>query len=69
MISQTSGNPEKDELPNIKIAQHLARHHVKVMTKTLTEGAYGHSRLREIVLGGMTRDIMQSMTVPVLMSH
>jgi len=32
-------------------------------------GAYGHSRLREWVLGGVTREIFQQMTVPVLMSH
>ncbi|MBI2961620.1 MAG: universal stress protein [Betaproteobacteria bacterium] len=32
-------------------------------------GAYGHSRLRETVMGGVTRTILESMTVPVLMSH
>jgi nucleotide-binding universal stress UspA family protein len=32
-------------------------------------GGYGHSRLRELVLGGVTRDILGSMTVPVLMAH
>lgn len=32
-------------------------------------GAYGHSRLRELVLGGATRTVLDSMTVPVLMSH
>jgi nucleotide-binding universal stress UspA family protein len=32
-------------------------------------GGYGHSRLRELVLGGVTRTILQSMTAPVLMSH
>lgn len=32
-------------------------------------GAYGHTRLRETILGGATRTILQSMTVPVLMSH
>ena len=32
-------------------------------------GAYGHSRVREIVLGGATRSVLKSMTVPVLMSH
>lgn len=32
-------------------------------------GAYGHSRVREIVLGGVTRVLLESMTVPVLMSH
>ncbi len=32
-------------------------------------GAYGHTRLRELILGGVTRHLLQSMTVPVFMSH
>ena len=32
-------------------------------------GAYGHARWAERVLGGATRQMLQSMTVPVLMSH
>ncbi|HKZ05573.1 MAG TPA: universal stress protein [Methylomirabilota bacterium] len=32
-------------------------------------GAYGHTRLREMVLGGATRTLLQHMTVPVLLSH
>lgn len=32
-------------------------------------GAYGHSRFRETVLGGVTREMLKHMTVPVLMSH
>ncbi len=32
-------------------------------------GAYGHSRLREMVMGGVTRTLLRSMTVPVLLSH
>jgi nucleotide-binding universal stress UspA family protein len=32
-------------------------------------GAYGHSRWAERVLGGATRGLLTSMTVPVLMSH
>jgi nucleotide-binding universal stress UspA family protein len=32
-------------------------------------GGYGHSRLREFVLGGMTRSMLGAMTVPALMSH
>ena len=32
-------------------------------------GAYGHSRARELVLGGVTRTLLRSMTVPVLMSR
>jgi nucleotide-binding universal stress UspA family protein len=35
----------------------------------LVMGGYGHSRFREFVLGGMTRSMLGSMTVPVLMSH
>jgi nucleotide-binding universal stress UspA family protein len=32
-------------------------------------GGYGHSRLHEFVLGGTTRGILQTMTVPTLMAH
>jgi nucleotide-binding universal stress UspA family protein len=32
-------------------------------------GAYGHSRVREQLFGGATHDILQEMTVPVLMTH
>jgi nucleotide-binding universal stress UspA family protein len=32
-------------------------------------GAYGHSRFREVLLGGPTRTILKSMTIPVWMSH
>jgi nucleotide-binding universal stress UspA family protein len=32
-------------------------------------GGYGHSRLGERILGGVTRGMLQSMTVPTLMSH
>ena len=35
----------------------------------LVMGAYGHTRVRELLLGGATRTILESMTVPVLMSH
>jgi nucleotide-binding universal stress UspA family protein len=32
-------------------------------------GGYGHSRFQERILGGVTRAMLQSMTVPTLMSH
>lgn len=35
----------------------------------LVMGAYGHSRLRETVLGGVTRELIQTSTVPLLLSH
>jgi nucleotide-binding universal stress UspA family protein len=35
----------------------------------LSMGAYSHSRLRQLILGGVTRDILRHMTLPVLLSH
>lgn len=35
----------------------------------LVMGCYGHSRFRETLLGGATRSILESMTIPVLMAH
>ena len=35
----------------------------------LVMGGYGHSRLREMMLGGTTRSMLESTTVPVLFSH
>lgn len=35
----------------------------------LVMGAYGHSRMRETLLGGVTRSVLDGMTVPVLMAH
>ena len=35
----------------------------------LVMGGYGHSRLQERILGGVTRSMFDCMTVPVLMSH
>jgi nucleotide-binding universal stress UspA family protein len=32
-------------------------------------GGYGHAKLREMILGGVTREMLKSMTVPVFMSH
>lgn len=35
----------------------------------LVMGCYGHSRMREMVIGGVTRHVLRHMTIPVLMSH
>ena len=32
-------------------------------------GGYGHSRLRELMLGGVTRHMIERMTLPVLLAH
>jgi nucleotide-binding universal stress UspA family protein len=53
----------------VGIADTLLSHASDVDAGLIVMGGYGHSRLREIVLGGTTRTILQTMTVPVLMSH
>ncbi len=42
---------------------------VDLAADLLVMGAYGHSRAQEWVLGGVTRSLLSSMTLPVLMSH
>jgi nucleotide-binding universal stress UspA family protein len=42
---------------------------VNLGSDLLVMGCFGHSRFREILLGGTTREILQSMTIPVLMAH
>jgi nucleotide-binding universal stress UspA family protein len=53
----------------VGIADTLLSHVADMDAGLIVMGGYGHSRLREIVLGGTTRTILQTMTVPVLMSH
>ena len=51
------------------VAGTLLSHAADVSADLLVMGGYGHSRLREFVLGGATRGILGSMTLPTLMSH
>jgi nucleotide-binding universal stress UspA family protein len=54
---------------NIDVADALLSHAADSTADLMVMGGYGHSRLREFVLGGVTRSIFQSMTLPVLLSH
>ena len=47
----------------------LISHATDIGADLIVMGAYGHSRFRETVLGGVTREMLKHMTVPVLMSH
>jgi len=51
------------------VANTLLSHAADTGADFIVMGGYGHSRLREFVLGGATRGILAAMTVPVLMSH
>jgi nucleotide-binding universal stress UspA family protein len=54
---------------DIDVADALLSHAADAGVDLMVMGGYGHSRLREFVLGGVTRSVLRSMTVPVLMSH
>ncbi|RDU99381.1 universal stress protein [Trinickia dinghuensis] len=51
------------------IAERLLSHAAEMNADLVVTGGYGHARLHEWVLGGVTRTLLGSMTVPVLMSH
>ncbi len=55
--------------PDIDVASTILSYAADSSTDLIVMGGYGHSRLREFILGGVTRGILESMTVPVLMSH
>ncbi len=55
--------------PDIDVPSTLLSYAADSSADFIVMGGYGHSRLREFVLGGATRGILESMTVPVLMSH
>ena len=54
---------------SVDVADVLLSHAADSGADFIVMGGYGHSRLREFVLGGVTHSIMRTMTVPVLMSH
>lgn len=54
---------------NFSVAYALLEHARTVGADLLVAGGYGHSRLREAVLGGTTRELLQTAHLPVLFSH
>jgi nucleotide-binding universal stress UspA family protein len=51
------------------VATAIRSHAAERGAQFMVMGGYGHSRLREFILGGVTRTILTSSTIPVLMSH
>ena len=51
------------------VANLLLSHAADFGADMIVAGGYGHSRLREALMGGVTRTLLGSMTVPVFMSH
>ena len=55
--------------PHVKPANVLLSRATETAADLLVLGGYGHSRLRELVLGGVTRSALAAATIPTLMSH
>ncbi len=54
---------------NADVQTAILAHAADTAADFIVMGGYGHSRLREFILGGVTRSILKSMPAPVLMSH
>jgi nucleotide-binding universal stress UspA family protein len=52
-----------------RISDVIARHVSDQNADLLVMGAYGHSRFRESILGGATRNMLKMAETPVLMAH
>ena len=64
-----NAEPRHVVAPDLEVADALLSTVSDLNIDLLVMGAYGHSRLREFVLGGATRQVFRSMTCPVLLSH
>jgi nucleotide-binding universal stress UspA family protein len=62
-------NIERTVSGDLPVGEVLLSRLADLAADLLVMGAYGHSRMRELLLGGATRSLLRSMTVPVLMSH
>jgi nucleotide-binding universal stress UspA family protein len=54
---------------DIDVADAILSYVADISGTLIVMGGYGHAKLREVILGGVTRDMLKSMTVPVFMSH
>ena len=52
-----------------RVSDVLLRHARDMNADMIVMGAYGHSRFREAILGGATRNMLENAKIPVLMAH
>lgn len=71
MLARHGARPEVSVIAGTmpRVADVLARHCLDRNADLMVMGAYGHSRFREALLGGATRDALERATLPVLMYH
>ena len=63
--SISSGIADMDISPSDAILGQAA----EMNADLIVMGAYGHARLREIILGGVTRDLLKQSGVPLFLAH
>ena len=70
-LSRHNRNVAVDRLPSLErpVAEVLLAHATDANADLIVLGAYGHSRWAEAVFGGVTRDMLESATLPLLMAH
>lgn len=54
---------------DVDVAKAIRSHATERVADLVVMGGYGHSRLREFILGGVTRTFLASSTIPMLLSH
>ena len=55
--------------PDISASDAIIGQAADMNADLIVMGAYGHARLREIILGGVTRDLLKQSLVPLLLAH
>lgn len=65
VVAETHALPDRDA----GIGDDLLHAAGQVQAELLVMGGYGHTRLREWILGGATREVLEKTTIPVLMRH
>ena len=70
-LSRQGIKPSVDRLPSSghSVSDVLAQHALDNKVELIVMGAYGHSRLRERIFGGVTRSMLHRVTLPILMAH
>ena len=66
-ISATAARTVTDG--GVSEADAILNYAADISAELIVCGCYGHSRARELILGGVSRGLLEHMTVPVLMSH
>lgn len=71
MLTRHGAKVEVTILPQTltRVSEVIARHVSDIDADMLVMGAYGHSRFREAILGGATRNMLEHSAVPVFLAH